>query len=299
MIANFFNKPNFANKSLLMMIFVIIYAISVNFEIVVFNWFTVFLIGFYFVFINLTRYKNRLTFSNSFTLLFLIILTGFFPKVLVTDNIFWSNLVLAFALDKIYSLQFFKNISKKVFDASFLIGISFLIEPISVVFLGFLYTAIFLHNKSDIRNVIIPFIGFFVPVFLFFTFCFWFDQTEQFTNLFFINPNFDFTPYKSLSFLYRFIFILIFTIGAVIIKTYKLISIITSFRVSWWLIVLNFILASIIVIFSSTRSGSELLYLFFPISIILTNGLEVLKNYKTTDGILILFFISLLIPFLI
>ncbi len=294
MIANFFNKPNPLNTIVLVVSFLIIYAVSTFMGVVVFSWFTIPLCVFSFGLSGFIKSRNNLTFNNTFAGLFLIILIGFFPKVMVINKIFAVNLLLLFALRKIYGLQFLRKTKNKVFDASFWLGISFLLEPISAIFILLLYLVMFLYDLLDIKTFIISIFGFSIPVFLFFTYCFWFDKTEQFISLFnqFTNIHFDF--YKTPEIIYKIVFILIFILGAIGLKTLQLFKIITSFRNTWGILILNFILALILAISSPYRNGNELLYLFFPVAIILANGFEIIQKHKVSDVVLILFFIVLL-----
>ena len=88
-------------------------------------------------------------------------------------------------LRKIYSLQSPKKILQKLFDSGFWLGILFILEPFSAVFVILIYAAIFLHQKPIVNNLIVPIIGFLTPLIIYCTYCFWFDKPYLFTNLFY------------------------------------------------------------------------------------------------------------------
>ena len=65
------------------------------------------------------------------------------------------------------------------------------------------------------------------------------------------------------------------------------------------LVIVNFIVAIGFILITKERNGSELMFTFFPIAVILTNGIEGLSKRFFQDVILILFvLISILVQVL-
>ncbi len=299
MIANFFNKTNSKNNSFFIIVFLFLYVFSVSKNIVVFNWYSTPLLAVFYISIIKLKTKNKLTPKNEFTLLFLIILTGFFPQILQINSVFLVNLLLLYALNKIYSLQEPKKIAQKVFDASFWIGVSFLIEPTAIIFIVLLYLSIIMHNNLSSKTIVLPFLAFFIPLFWFFAYSFYTGQMTDFYDLFSLKSNFDFSHYQKALVLYQMSLLMVFILGGVIMKSYGVFNLITTYRVNWFLILTNFLFSFIMVVLSPFKTGNELLYLFLPISVILANGLELVKDKEITDGVLILFLISTFMVFFI
>ena len=241
------------------------------------------------IFINI---KNNLSFDNIYVFLICILLIGFFPSVLNINTVFYGNLALLLFLRKVFSLQSSVQSFKKIFDAGLWLGISFVLEPFSIVFGILLYLSIYLHQHLNFRKVIIPIIGFLLPVFLFFTYCFWFDKTAIYLNIFDWFTYYDFTLYREYRFLIPISIFCVFIFLSIVIKTPKTLAVKTDFRKNWILILFNFICALVLLITVKERNGSEFLYLFFPVAVIIANLIEVYEKKWFSDV-----FIALLILF--
>ena len=231
--------------------------------------------------------KNNLSFDNAYTLLFFVIFLGVFPDILIIGKEFYANLILLLFLRKVFSLQSPKLIIKKIFDAGFWLGITFLLNPFSLLFFIMLYVSIVIFNRLSIRNLIIPIIGFIIPVFLFFTYSFWFDKTDVFYDLFYFLSSYDLSFYN-LNHVVGFLCIGLLTLISIIRKTPKTLMVINKFRSSWILMLINLVLAIFLVILNDNKNGSELLYLAFPTAIILANGIELYEQKWFVDIITIL-----------
>jgi hypothetical protein len=83
-------------------------------------------------------------------------------------------------------------------------------------------------------------------------------------------------------------------------KSAKAFSVNDTFRKSWILLIANFTILVFFLVFLPQKNGSELIFILFPISIILANGVElvqkkILKNIilsvSLIGGIIISFFL--------
>jgi hypothetical protein len=84
-----------------------------------------------------------------------------------------------------------------------------------------------------------------------------------------------------------------------LLKTPKALSVKNTFRKSWLLIIFNLLIASIFIILLPEKKGVELLFILFPISIIVANGLEmILKNSIKDLALMLLLLCSFIFPFL-
>jgi hypothetical protein len=146
----------------------------------------------------------------------------------------------------------------------------------------------------------VPIIGFSAPLFICFTYFFWFDATEEFTSLFNYNLIFDIQFYTQTAYFWPISSILFFTIVAMFFKSAKAFSVNDTFRKSWILLIANFTILVFFLVFLPQKNGSELIFILFPISIILANGVElvqkkILKNIilsvSLIGGIIISFFL--------
>jgi len=239
-----------------------------------------------FLLFNFIVTKNNLTHNNTYAFLFYVILIGLFPTVITADLHISLTITFLFLLRKIYSLKSTKNLFKKLFDAGFWIGLSFILEPFSILFFLLVYTAVIVHKKEGIQTLIIPFLGFVIPLFLYFTYCYWNDMSSEFEQLFHWQSSFNFYIYRDLNYYFQFIFIGFFVFFSVLIKTLKVFSISNSFKKNWTLLVVNLLISIGLLLFFKERDGSELLLLFFPVAIILANGIEMIQKTWIKEFIL-------------
>ena len=290
MLANFFGKSKPVNFIVLFALFLgyfTLSAFSKEFSLEILKellWFIV-----VFSVFNFIIAKNQITFDNSYAFLFFVILIGFFTETININNTFYANLTVLLFLRKVYSLQTSKNTLHKIFDGGLWLGISFLIEPLTALFGLLLFASIYLHQRFTYQTLLTPLIGFFSPVFLYFTYCFWYDKTEDFNKLFNWSIDYNFELYLNNKYLLPMIFIGFCTIFALFLKTPKTLAVKNKFRKNWILILIHLVSAAILVGLFNERKISELLFLFFPTAVVLTNGLEMIKKKLIVDIILILF----------
>ena len=308
MLANFFSKSKpitfvvLSTLFLLFLIFAIFNGLFIQFYTEN-SWFKyiwyILLIVFNFFFFNFINTKNNLTFDNAYAFLFFILCLGVIPASFLNEKTLTINLVLLLFLRKVYSLQSPKNSIQKLFDGGFWLGISFLIEPFTVLFGVLLYVSMYLHKRASYQALLVPVIGFAAPLFLYFTYCFWVGKLGEFYDHFYWYTHYDFNAYQNLKLLIPLGFTIILTLLIAFLKSLKALPVKNVFRKNWLLILLNFLVAVLFILLLKEHNGSEFLYLFFPIAIILANGMELLKKQWLKDVFIGLFFISgILIGFL-
>ena len=298
MLANFFGKSNPANFIVIFLLF-LCYAtmaffsdFSVNKSIEgIFMGIGLHLLTFSLV--NFILAKNKLTLYNSYGFFFFILLFGIFPFVIFDLQMLLLNVILLLMLRRVYSLRTPKYTFKKIFDSGLCLGTLFILNPFTLVFGLLVYSAILLFKKLNPRTFFIPMVGFSAPLVCYVTYCFWYEKISDFTQLFTWYTDYDFNFYTSNSYItVPLIFIGTLTILSIFFKTPKVILISV-------LVIVNFIVAIGFILITKERNGSELMFTFFPIAVILTNGIEGLSKRFFQDVILILFvLISILVQVL-
>jgi len=293
MLANFFGKSKPINFIVLFVLFLGYFVLNIFSKELSFNLLTE--LGWFLVVFSVYNFiiaKNLLTYDNSFAFLFFVILIGFFPDVININKTFYANLTVLLFLRKVYSLQSSKNVFHKLFDGGLWLGISFLIEPYTALLIILLYLSIFLHQRFTYQTLLIPIIGIFGPVFLYFTYCFWYDEVEKFTSLFNWNLYPDLSLYSHQKSLFPILFISFFLIASILLKSPRALSVPNKFRKNWILVLTQFVISTIIFLLVDDGSGTEFLYVFFPVSVILANGIEFFQKKWYADAIIILFLIA-------
>jgi len=301
MLANFLSKSKPINFISLLVFFFLNFCIAVfssffddgysldiviNLGILALLFFTIFFI---FNFINT---RNNLTFDNSYAYFLFIVLVVILLSNLINYKILIKMTVYLLFLRKIYSLKSNKKTIAKLFDSGFWLGIFFILEPVFILLFILIYLSIYLHNKITIHTLFTPLMGFISPLIIFFTYSFWFDKTEEFTRLFYFDTRFSVELYVKSKYIWVIGTTFFLTIFAIILKSSKVLSVNNTFRKNWILLITNFFLLILLTILIPQKTESELIYILFPIAIILANGIELIEKKQFKDMILYFFFIG-------
>ena len=297
MIANFFNQTrpiNFLVLSVLVFVIFVISLVHMNSESLSFYFFvkngSFLTAAILIVFVlNFIIRKNSLTEDNSYAILFYILICSFFPQTFSNGGIFVANFILLLAFRKIYSLRTSTTTIQKIFDAAFWIGIASLFYIWSLVFLLLLYAAILIFRKADWRNFLIPLLGLITPVFLSYTYLLYFDDMDRFSRIWIIDYSLDLSIYNSVKFLIPIISIGLLVIISIFPTTNKSLIAKIDVKSTWFLLTAHFFVSLFIVLFVPDKDGSELTFLFFPVSILFANYLQLLNRYWIKEAILYLF----------
>jgi hypothetical protein len=253
-----------------------------------------------FFFSNFIVSKNSLTLDNSYAFFIFTVLLSCFLSTITSLKILIILLLYTLLLRKIYSLKSPKKILSKLFDSGFWLGVLFILEPYSAVFVVLIYTAIFLHQKPIINNLIVPIFGLLAPLTIYFTYCFWFDKLYLFTTLFYFETFHSRLFYPGNNFYWISVCIIAISVISLFLKSPKTFSINNSFKKSWILLIVNLTVALFFALFIPKKSGMEFLFLLFPASVIIANGLETVRdNLIKNIFIIILLASAIIFPFLL
>lgn len=279
MLANFFGKTDPINFIIIFVVF-LCYATASFFvdfssmDSLIWLGSMVVLYVLLFFFFNFILAKNKLTLYNSYGFLFYVLLFGIFSFTIFDRQELIVNLILLIMLRRVYSLRTPKSVFKKMFDSGFWLAILFVLDPFSLIFGILIYTSISLFQKLNIRTFFIPVVGFVVPLILYFTYCFWTDRLSDFYQLFSWYTDYDFTFYGQAKVMIPLVFVGVMTILSILFKTPKVFLVSGNYRKFWSLTIVNLLVAIGFVIFAKDRNGAELMCAFFPIAVILANGIE-------------------------
>lgn len=296
MLANFLGKSNPINFIVLLLLFFAAFflhflldffsarpILNSSVEIVgILVFFTVL-----FFFVNFIVAKNHLTFDNSYALLFYLLFISFFTSYFIDYQTLFVCLVQLFFLRKIYSLQTLNEIFKKLFDAGFWLGVLAIIDPFLSVFFVLIFAALLAGKMVRFQTLLIPVIGFCIPVFLFFTYHFWFDQTDRFTSHFLLYTSYDFSLYSENRFYAPLGLLFVGIFSAIFMKLGKALYLNKTLKKSWILLLIHLLVSSTYILFVFERNGSELLMAAFPVALILANGFELIQKRWLQESILL------------
>ncbi len=305
MLANFFGKSKPINYIVLLVLILIYFSFSffnifsiqnVDFDIVLKQLGLLLLLLLYCFMFGFILSKNKLTLDNSFGFLTLVSLFGLFPVIYQDSEALFFNVVLLIYFRRVVSLRTSKSFFEKLFDSGFWACILFIMEPFSLLFFVLIYLAVSLFQKTNYQTVLIPIVGFLTPLIIYFTYCFWYDMLTDFYQLFDWYSSLSFDMYNTSTYGIPLIFIGVFSLLALLIKTPKVILISGNYRKFWIVITVIFVLSISYVILQNEKNGSELLVLFFPVSIMIANWVESIQSKVLKEIVLLMF---LLLPTLL
>lgn len=305
MLANFFNKSKPINFLVLLALLISYYVIipSSTFVETRFSINTVFeKTGFLFLIVillisyQIIIFKNKLTSDASFSLLIFISLLGISLNTHFKISILLPNILLLLIYHEIYGLGNSNEGIKKIFNASFFIGVLYIFSPFYILFSLLLLSAIVAFNSLTYRIILIVLTGLSVPIFLYFTYCFSTNMMQDFWVLFYWYAAHQFGVFQDWSLLISFLFFGVLTLLGLIKKKSSNIRLTISYKKNRTLLIIHLITCLLFLLFKDPKHAQTLLILFYPVTIVVGNYLYLLKNtfYKNILLVLILVF-----PFLL
>lgn len=307
MIANFFNKTKpvvFLTSIFMLFVYVFLAAFIFKYNITsllilgeIIGFYV--LIVLYLLVASFIIKKNALTQNNSYAILLITVLLGTFYEAMFVNSIVFSNLLLLLGFRKIYSLRSATNTKLKLYDASFWFGIAALVYCWSILYVLLIYITLIIYDKVTIKNFLIPIVGLVTPIFIYFTYCFYFDSLEQFYNCWVFNPSFEYNNYNNFNLLIPITVILATIIWSILVLTPKVPVSGINIKRTWRVVINHLIISVVIIVFSPLKNGSEMLFMVFPVSVIVANFLRVSSSENFKNTILYLFLlISISVYFL-
>lgn len=287
MLAKFLEKSKPINFIVYLVLFFCFFFITVFSNIFgeEFTWYTVLeSVSYFFLFLSIFFFyhfvvtKNKLTFDHSYSFFLFTLATILFISKLFDFKVLTLLLVYLLFLRKIYSLRSSKKVIQKLFDSGFWLGILCVLEPFSLLFSIIILAAILLHQKITIHTLVTPIIGFITPLITYFSYLLWNNSAEDFTQLFYLDAINNVFIYAEDQTIWLFGCILLLTIFSIFLKSPQVVSVNNTFKKSWFLLIINLIIATIFALIIPEKDGSEIIFLLVPTSIIIANGFEVIQK---------------------
>lgn len=231
--------------------------------------------------------RNNLTKKNSYKILIFSLFVALLPAAILNSNFLLSNFFILLAIRRIISLRSNKDIKKKLFDAAFWISIATLFYFWASLFYILIFIGLILYRIVDVKNYIIPFIGILTVSVLSFSYMIIIDQDPMsyFNNL--VEFSFDFSSLNSQRTVISSTIILTYGIWSLLYFIRYLKSKSKKSRPSFLLLIFASIIGLAIIVISPNKNGSEFIFLFAPLSIIITNYLETISEKWFKEGLLL------------
>lgn len=246
--------------------------------------------------LNFIVNKNSLSNNNNYEVVLFSLFLLFITQTTSNSNVLFSNFFILLGLRRIVSLRSSKNTKKKLFDAAFWIAIAALFYFWSILFFVLILLSLALYSDSNIRHWIIPFSGV-TAVFLLVSLVsvVFYDNVFEFINTF-PSVSYDFSNYNSLAYLVAITVLLSFGIWSSLYYLKNIKKKKKGFRASFKTIILATVISFCIVILAPEKDGSEFLFLFAPLAIIMANYLEIVEDKWFKE---IFLAVLLIVPFVL
>ncbi|MDO6759764.1 DUF6427 family protein [Tamlana sp. 2_MG-2023] len=247
--------------------------------------------------INFIANKNSLTETNHFEILLFSLFLLFLPQTTNYGKVIFSNFFVLLGLRRIISLRSQKEVKKKLFDAAFWIAIAALFYFWSILFFALIILSLALYTDNNLRHWVIPFLGVFAVVLIgSATSVVVYDSYFEIFNLSSIKLSYDFSPYNSLTYLIAITLLVSFGVWSSFYYLKNIKKKKKVFRVSFKTIVLAAIIGFLIVILAPEKNGSEFLFVFMPLAIILASYIEIIQEKWFKE---IFLAVLILVPFIL
>lgn len=286
MLARFLKRSepfNFIIFILFLLVWVVTYVFQTETDV---KWWTVFITATivmlsFLVQLGMLSYlsqKYQLSKITDFTIWVWLMLLGVFPQVLVLNKVLWVNLILFLVFQRLLSLRNQTRVNSKLFDAGFLVGISFLVYPSSILFLLGIYVSYFIYIRIIDKKLFIPLIGFLIPIFLVYVYLETSNQSALFISLIELNLYPGFLTNQHNVFYLSLILLLVIVFGLL----FRFISIDTFSELeterNYKFIIAQVFIVLLLLFLDKTSIAENLLFLFFPASILIGNGIAMVKK---------------------
>lgn len=228
--------------------------------------------------LNFVVSKNSLAKKNNYEILLFSLFLLLIPQSVLKWEIITSNFFVLLALRRMISLRSQVEVMKKLFDAGFWIGAAALFYFWAILFIIVIIATLIYFSESKLKFWIIPFTG--LTAILLLATCFnifYTDDIYWFSHLNY-SIDFDYNHYNTLAYIIAITFLLSFGIWASFFYLQNLKSKMKTLKPGFKIIQTMFLVAWTLVILAPKKDGSEFLFLFAPLAIIITNYLETIKE---------------------
>ena len=222
--------------------------------------------------------KNKLSKKNGYEILIYSLLLAVFPITMQIGNMLLANFFILLALRRIISLRSHLKVKKKLFDAAFWIAIASLFYFWSILFFALIIASLIFYSLSHFKNWIIPLVGLLVVIIITTSFSFvFYDDISVLSNVLDeVSLNFD--NYDTKEFILALTIITILSVWALLFFMIHIKQKPKAYRSSYILVIIAFLVGLAVVLVTPNKNGSELLFLYPSITIIVSNYLETIQK---------------------
>lgn len=235
--------------------------------------------------------KNNLTKSNNYEVLLFSLFLLTLVQSTSNTNILISNFFVLLGIRKIISLRSQKSIKSKLFDAALWVAIASLFYFWAILFFAVIILSLFFYSDNSLRHWIIPYISlasvFSIAVAV--SILLYNDYFEIFNAS--RSVSYDFSSYNSVKYIAAITMLISFGVWSSIFYLQNIKKQKKDLRAPFKIVIVSAIVAFIIVLLSPKKNGSEFLFLFAPLAIIITNYTQTIEDKWFKEVFVILLFV--------
>jgi len=236
--------------------------------------------------------KNNLTQKNNYEILLYSLFLLLLPESLLSDRIIVSNFFILLALRRTLSLRSQVSLKKKLFDASFWVAIASLFYFWAILFFILIYAVLLLFTDNKIKNWIVPFTGLITVFLIVISYSIIFNG--DFFGVINVLPDvsFDYSNFNSYKIIIATTILLSFGIWSSIFYLASIRKRMKKFRPIFKAIFISLAIAFVIMIIAPEKNGSEFLFLFPTLAIVVANYIETIQEKWFKEIFLLILIIS-------
>ncbi len=254
------------------------------------------LLMFSFFIVNFITKRNKITGTNSFSLLFYFLLMLVFPKTIADNNTIFCSFFLLLAVRRLISMKSLKNVKLKIFDASIWIMVSSLFYDWALLFLLVVFAAIYIYEPKNIRNWLVPFAALFAVFMISYSILILAGYPNFLVTHYKFNFQFNTTYFLDWGNGSKLIIYVLITFVTAVLAFLKLGSAGLGKIASMRLIALYFIVGLVLKVLTTTSDAYPILITFFPAVVFFTNYIESIRKANIKEIVLMA---SIVIPLLV
>ncbi|WP_034042322.1 DUF6427 family protein [Wocania ichthyoenteri] len=222
--------------------------------------------------------KNSLTQKNNFEIVLYSLFLLALPQAVSSPDIIFANFFVLLGYRRIISLRSQINVNKKLFDAAFWFGIAALFYFWAILFFVLIIITLLLYTDSSIRHWLIPFTGL-LTVFLI-SISISIIWHDRFFGIFSSLPevSYNFSDYNLMQYVVIITMLFSFGMWASIFYIKNIKQKKKAFRPSYYVVLFAVFIGFLIIVFAPNKNGSEFLFLFAPLAIIIANYIEIIEE---------------------
>lgn len=246
--------------------------------------------------VNFIVKRNQITGTNSFAILFYVLLIVVFHPVVMDNNAILCSFFLLLAQRRLISLKSLKDIKLKILDASLWVTLASIFYDWALIYFVLIFIAVYFYEPKNIRNWLIPFLGVFSLGIILICLLIIIDQEQFISEHYRFELSFDTNFFAYWGNSSKMVIYTIFVLIIGLWGFFKLGKLGLGRILTMRLIAVSFAIGIVLTLLKTSEASFPVLVTFFPAAVLFTKYIEVIKKVNIKEIALIS---SVFVPFVI